>query len=148
MMNNSTKTRRNKPVILHKEFSKIRYLVIDERCVWFTDRVFAKNHFPSLRTISLLVSGQSTSALSRGSWDIEDCKAPEEPERSHQTVEWVKGWVSRMENLAKTADPNDPKPEIHFVRLIEGSNRKEGKDEKSDAKEGAKAGSNGDEEEL
>lgn len=138
MMNETTSTtKKRRPVILHKEFSKIRFLVIDERFLWTVDRLLTKTSFPCLETVSIIVFDKSNSSLMRGFYDLEECERPKQPERTGPSLVWIDAWLKAMENLAKKAVANHPAPKIRFVNLIRGSGHDGSKVEKAEVKEAA-----------
>jgi hypothetical protein len=135
----SSKSKRRKPVILHREFSKIRSLAIDERFVWFSEeRLLTKANFPCLETISIIVYNKTSLSLLKGNFGLEVRQRPQEPERSAQTVLWVEKWIKAMEDLAKKEYTNRPAPEIRFVDLVSGSRSKDAKDKAAEIKEAMK----------
>jgi hypothetical protein len=140
MMNDTTSaTRKKRPVILHKEFSKIRFLVIDERFLWTVDRLLTKTSFPCLETVSIIVFDKSNSSLMKGFYNLEERERPKQPERTGPTLVWIDEWLNATEDLAKKADANHPAPEVRFVNLIRGSGRDDTKDKKAEVKDATKS---------
>jgi hypothetical protein len=134
MTMNGTKpiSKRKRPVILHREFSKIRFLVIDERFLWSADRLLTQNNFPCLEMVSIVVFDKSTPSLTRGFYDLEERDRPQQPERTGPSLVWINAWLDAMSDLAQKADANHVSPLIRFVNLIRGSGGKETKDKKTE----------------
>jgi hypothetical protein len=143
MSDTTSQTKKKRPVILHKEFSKIRFLVIDERFLWTTDRLLIKTSFPCLETVSIIVFDKSNSSLMRGFYDLEERERPKQPERTGPSLVWIDAWLNATEDLAKKADVNHPAPRIGFVNLIRGSGHDDTEDKKAEVKDAAKEESTG-----
>jgi hypothetical protein len=125
--------KRKRPVILHKEFSKIRHLVIDERFLWTVERLLTHDSFPCLEMISIIVFDKSNSSLMKGVYDLEERDCPQRPEREGPSLEWISAWLDAMANLAQGADASHVPPVIRFVNLIKGYGSMEATDKKAEA---------------
>lgn len=121
----NSRSKYKKKVILHREFSKIRFIVVDELFIW-SQRLLTSNNFPCLATINVISYGGFNSSLKKGYYELQDAERPDPHNVSNLiSAGWVDSWLDGMEYLAKKADANHPPPNIKFVRLIQGKAKDE-----------------------
>ena len=114
MDENTLTSKKKKPVVLHHEFSKLRFLVIEEQFLW-NPRLLTSSNFPSLVTINIIRYSKSDPYFLPAFHDLEECEGPNL--QSNPYLARAAGrWLSGMEALAKNADIEHPPPKIRFVR--------------------------------
>jgi hypothetical protein len=119
LVHETTSNSKKKPVILHREFSKLRFIVIEEQFLW-NPRLLTSNNFPSLVTINIIRYNKLGPYYVPAFHDLEECEGPEDSQSNPYLAQAVGKWLSGMQALAKNADVNRPPPGIRFVRPFRG----------------------------
>jgi hypothetical protein len=119
LMDESTlNSKRKKPVVLHREFSKLRFLVIEEQFLW-NPRLLTRSNFPNLVAISIIHYGKSNPYFLPAFHCLEECEGPDSQSNPY-LAQAARRWLIGMEALARNADTEHPPPKIRFVRPFRG----------------------------
>jgi hypothetical protein len=114
LVDESTSNSKKKSVVVQHEFSKLRFLIIEEQFLW-NPRLLTSCNFPSLVTINIIRYSKSNPYFLLAFHDLEECEGSDSQSNPY-LAQAARKWLSGMEVWAKNTDIKHPQPEVRFIR--------------------------------